>query len=57
MKRRTVSFEDDVFSEIQKRRGQSLIDGKELSFIKIMNDLLRKQIQIEEQDNEQGSTS
>ena len=48
MKRMTVSFEDDVHSEIQKIRGRSLIEGKDISFNKILNDLLKKQIQTDE---------
>ena len=52
MKRRTISFEDDVYSEIQKIRGQSLIDGKDISFNKITNDLLKKQIQTDEDEEE-----
>lgn len=52
MKRRTISFEDDVYSEIQKIRGQSLIEGKDISFTKIMNNLLKKQIQIEKENEE-----
>ena len=53
MKRRTISFEDDVYSEIQKIRGQSLIDGKDISFNKITNDLLKKQIQTDEEEDEE----
>ena len=52
MKRMTVSFEDDVYSEIQKIRGQSLIKGKDISFNKIINDLLKKQIQTEGETDE-----
>ena len=50
MKRRTISFEDDVYSEIQKIRGKSLIEGKDISFNKITNDLLKKQIQTDEEE-------
>ena len=47
MKRKTITFDKDVYNAIQERRGKLLIEGIEKNFTEMVNELLREVLKCE----------
>ena len=41
-KRKTITFEKEVYTAIQKERGRLMVEGKDINFTEMVNDLCKK---------------